>query len=292
MSRLARILLLPVLAALLFASRAPGPSVVEAQKAVPAMAARPFEPSEQLFYEAEFSRSLLRKLDVADFKLSAARTPAIDPPKTSSEAPDPPPYLLTLSADIASKGFFTRLFNLKFRERIESVVEPVTFTVQRNSGLDEQGKRVRATEMTFDRSKGKMYWTQRDPNNTASEPRTIITDFSGQLQDVLSAIYFIRTHSLEVGKKFEIFIGNGGRIYRVPINVIERKRMKTVLGKVHVLRVEPDLFGPDKLIDDEKGQFQLWLTDDSRHVPVSVRVKTSYGTFDISLKRAAYNPQG
>ena len=293
MSRWPRIILLLALTVLLSGGKPTGPAVVEAQKAVPAMAARPFEPSEQLFYEAEFSRSLLRKLDVADFKLSAARTTAIDPPKTSPEAPDPPPYLLTFSADITSKGFFTRLFNLKFRERIESVVEPVTFTVQKNNGLDEQGKRVRATEMTFDQSKGKMYWTQRDPNNTASEPRTIITDFSGQqLQDALSAIYFIRTHRLEVGKSFDIFVGNGGRIYRVPINVIEKKRMKTVLGKVHVVRVDPDLFGPDKLIDDEKGQFQLWLTDDSRHVPVSVRVKTAYGTFDISLKRAVYNPQG
>jgi len=292
MTRSRRILLLLALTALVSTGRVAGQSVVEAQKSVPAMAARPFEPSEQLFYEAEFSRSVLRKLDVADFKLSAARTPALDPPKTASATDDPPPYLLTFSADVTSKGFFTRLFNLKFRERIESVVEPDTFTVQKNTGLDEQGKRVRATEMTFDRTKGKMYWTQRDPNNTDSEPRTIITDFSGQLQDVLSAIYFIRTHSLEVGKSFEIFVGNGGRVYRVPISVVERKKMKTVLGKVHVVRVEPDLFGQNKLIDDEKGNFQLWLTDDSRHVPVSVRVKTTYGTFDINLKRAVYNPQG
>ncbi len=286
-----RIILVLALAALVLTGRGTGPTAVEAQKTVPAMAARPFEPSEELFYEAEFSRSLIRKLDVADFKLSAARTPAVDPPKTAADTSDPPPYLLTFSADVVSKGFFTRLFNLKFRERIESVVEPESFTVQRNTGLDEQGKRVRATEMTFDRAKGKMYWTQRDPNNTDSEPRTVITDFSGQLQDVLSAIYFIRTHSLEVGKSFEIFVGNGGRVYRVPINVVERKKMKTVLGKVHVVRVDPELFGQNKLLDDEKGQFQLWLTDDNRHVPVSVRVKTTYGTFDINLKRAVYNPE-
>jgi hypothetical protein len=289
MSLLLRIVTLIALAALLLFGGASGPTVVEAQKAVPAMAARPFEPAEQLFYEAEFSRSLLRKLDVADFKLSAARTPSLDPPKTSSETTDPA-YMLTFNADVTSKGFFTRLFNLKFRERIESVVEPVTFTLEKNSALDEQGKRVRATETTFDRTKGKMFWTQRDPNNPTGEPRTIITNFSGQLQDVLSAIYFIRTHSLEVGKSFDIFIGNGGRVYRVPINVIEKKRMKTVLGKVRVVRVDPDLFGPDKMIDDKKGQFQLWLTDDSRHVPVGARIKTAYGTFDISLKRALYNP--
>ena len=89
MTRLSRIQLLFALTALLFAGQAAGPSVVEAQKAVPAMTARPFEPSEQLFYEAEFSRSLLRKLDVADFKLSAARTPTFAASKSSCSACEP-----------------------------------------------------------------------------------------------------------------------------------------------------------------------------------------------------------
>ncbi len=33
----------------------------------------PFEPSEELVYVAEFSRSLLKKIDVADFRFSARR---------------------------------------------------------------------------------------------------------------------------------------------------------------------------------------------------------------------------
>jgi Protein of unknown function (DUF3108) len=52
-----------------------------------------------------------------------------------------------------------------------------------------------------------------------------------------------------------------------------------------VLRVDPELFGPDKLIDDEKGQFSLWFTDDARHIPVGGRIKTDYGTFELKLKR-------
>ena len=201
------------------------------------------------------------------------------------------PYALTFSADVASKGFFARLFNLKFRERVESTVEPISFTVQKTKIIDEQGKRVRNTESTFDSSKGKMTWTSRDPNNPSAEPRHAITDFSGQLQDVLSAIYFIRTQPLQVGKTFEVFIGDGGRVYKIPVKVVEKKRMKTVLGRVNVLRVNPELFGPDRLIDAEKGEFSIWITDDERHIPVAGRVKTDYGTFDIKLKRIITNPQ-
>jgi len=245
--------------------------------------ARHFELGEELHFEAEFSRALLRKLNVADLKFRASRTPLAD-------SQDSAPYALTFSADIASEGFFARLFNLKFRERVESTVEPVSFTVQRTTILDEQGKRVRTTESIFDRSKGQMTWSSRDPNNPAAEPRRAITDFSGQLQDILSAIYFIRTQPLAVGKTFEVFIGDGGRVYKIPVKVVEKKRMKTILGEVNALRVNPELFGADRLIDNEKGEFSIWITDDARHIPVAGRIKTDYGTFDIKLKRIVTNP--
>jgi hypothetical protein len=256
-------------------------SFAHAQRVDSHAGTRHFELGEELYFEAEFSRSLLRSLDVAELKFRATRTPLNEP----SDSAKSKPYALTLSADVASKGFFPRLFNLKFRERVESTVEPVSFTVQRTTILDEQGKRVRTTESTFDRTKGKMTWTSRDPNNPSAEPRHAITDFSGQLQDVLSAIYFIRTLPLEVGKTFEVFIGDGGRVYKIPVKVVERRRMKTVLGRVNVLRVNPELFGPERLIDDEKGEFTMWITDDAQHIPVGGRVKTDYGTFDIKLKR-------
>jgi hypothetical protein len=183
------------------------------------------------------------------------------------------------------------LFNLKFRERVESTVEPASFTVQKTTILDEQGKRVRETESTFDRSKGQMTWTLRDPNNPSAEPRHTTTDFSGQLQDVLSAIYFIRTLPLAVGKTFDVFIGDGGKVYTIPVKVVEKRKMKTILGRVDVLRVNPELFGPDRLIDKETGEFSIWVTDDVRHIPVGGRVKTDYGTFDIKLKRIVNQAQ-
>ncbi|HEV8367892.1 MAG TPA: DUF3108 domain-containing protein [Pyrinomonadaceae bacterium] len=258
---------------------------VDAQKSL-AASTRPFEPIEELFYEAEFSRALLRGLNVAEFKFRSRRTPVSEAVNATS---DPKPYSLTFNADVASKGFFARLFNLRFREQVESTVDGTSFTIQKTTILDEQGKRVRATETIYDRPQGKMSWTLRDPNNPTAEPRKSVTDFSGQLQDVLSAIYFIRTQPLKVGTTFEVFIGDGGRVYRVPVKVVEKRKMKTVVGKVEVVRVDPELFGPDRLIDDGKGQFTLWITDDDRHIPVSARIKSEYGTFDVKLKRAVYN---
>jgi len=257
-------------------------SIGPAQKPELAKSQRPFEPTEELFYEAEFSKSVLRNLDVAEFKFRSTRThqEGVDP-----ASQEPKPYILTFNVDIISKGFFTRLFNLKFRERVESTVEPFTFTVLKSTLLDEQGKRTRHSETIFDRAKGSISWTQRDPNDPTREPRINTTEFSGQLQDVLSAIYFIRTQPLVVGKSFQVFITDGGRVYKVPVNVVERKRIKTTLGRVHAFRVEPQVFGPDKMIEKEKGQLSLWITDDERRLPIIARIKTDYGTFEVKLKR-------
>ena len=263
------------------------PSV--AQRGIPHRAPHRFELGEELHFEAEFSRALLRKLDVADLKFRATRTPVAE--ANTSESALSTPYALTFSADVSSKGFFPRLFNLKFREQVHSTVEPLTFTVQKTTILDETGKRVRTTESTFDAAKGRMSWTSRDPNNPDAEPRHAIAEFSGQLQDVLSAIYFIRTQPLQVGKTFDVFVGDGGKVYTIPVKVVEKKRMKTILGRVDVLRVNPELFGPDRLIDSEKGEFTIWITDDARHIPVGGRVKTDYGTFDIKLKHIVNSEQ-
>jgi hypothetical protein len=66
--------------------------------------------------------------------------------------------------------------------------------------------------------------------------------------------------------------------------------MKTVIGRVDALRVTAELFGPERLIENEKGEFSLWMTADARHLPVGGRIKTDYGTFDIKLKRVVTSP--
>ncbi len=250
----------------------------------------PFGPAEELIYEAEFSRALLRKVDVADFRFTAARK-LLNEEETTGKSNDliGPTYSLILKGDVASKGFFPRLFNLRFRQQVESTVEPGSFTVLRTARVDEQGKRVRESEAIFDKATGKVVWTERDPNNPAREPRTEVSEFSGQVQDILSAIYFVRTLPLKVGKTFEISISDSGQVYTLPLRVVERKRINTVLGRVDTLRIDPELFGPDRMIP-HNGAFSVWLTNDHRRIPVKAKLKSEFGTFDIKLKKAVQNP--
>ena len=267
--------------ALLFSLAAGGAIPISAQKVEP----RPFEAGEELIFKAEISRSLLKKVDVATFKFSVEQAPIPDNAHSSS-AIATAPYALKFTGDVTSEGFFTKLFNLKFHQHVESIVDPESMVVQKTVKLDEQGKRVRTSEATFDRTKGKVVWIERDPNNPARPPRTVSNDFTGAVQDVVSAIYYLRTQKLEVGKSFEIEISDSGRVHRVPVRVSEQKRMKTVLGRVTAVRVEPELFGEHGMVN-AKGQVAIWVTDDQRHLPVSAQIKGEFGTFDITLKKVS-----
>ena len=280
-------LLLIVTAACAGFGQAQKPKSVPGGSHAPNSRPHPFERGEELTYVAEFSRLLLKKIDVADFRLTAGRQEPLQKSSDSGvQSNTVAPYSLKLTGDISSKGFFSRLFNLTFRERLESIVDPSSFTVQKSKRTDEQGKRVRISETVYDR--GKLFWIERDPNNPTRVPRTTTASFTGQVQDVLSAIYYLRTQPLEVGRSLELTVSDSGRVFQVPVRVVEKKRMKTVLGRVEVLRIEPQLYGPNGMVAG-KGQFTIWMTNDSRRIPVSARIKTDYGAFDITLRKVS-NP--
>lgn len=241
--------------------------------------ANSFTAGEELVYEAEFSRAVLRKMNVADFRFRAIREATPNQNGPSSPA-------LRLIGDVTSKGFFSRLFNLRIHEHIESSVDPTTFSVWRTVKIDEQGKRVRHSEAVFDRAAGQVIWTERDPNNPQQQPRIMTTPFAGTIHDIVSAIYFMRMQSIETGKAFEIQISDSGRIYRVPVKVVERKRMKTILGRIDAIRLDADIFGEDRLIRG-KGKFSIWLSDDQSHIPVRADLSTHLGKFEIKLKKVS-----
>lgn len=242
---------------------------------------RHFERGEELVYEAEFSRALLRSIDVADFRFTAQRVSAEEAKQVGQPNSA---YALKLDGEIKSKGFFSKLFNLNFLEQITSIVEPNAFAVQHTKRFDQQGKRVRSSETVYDRAAGKVVWTERDPRDASREPRVVSSPMPPQVQDILSAIYFLRTQQLAVGKNLLIKITDSGKVYEVPVRVVEKKRMKTVLGKVETLRADVDLFGTAGMVGSQ-GEFSVWLTSDERHIPVKARIKHEYGTFNITLRK-------
>src|SRR5215204_3509695 len=72
----------------------------------------PFVPSEELVYEGEFTRAILRGINIAELRFKAQRsTPSGLTVGGQEAAPSP----LVLTTDVTSKGFFTKLFGMSFK---------------------------------------------------------------------------------------------------------------------------------------------------------------------------------
>lgn len=277
-------------------------------------AAMPFTPSEQLVYDGEFSKLLLRGINIAELRFKAYRPPAAAATgaQTSSNAgaqapsnaaaqgtgdgqaatagaatasSNPASQPLLLSTDVISKGWFHKLFGINFHYHVDSQVEPNAFYALRTDKLDEQGKRVRRGEAVFDQEAKKVEYTERDPNDAGQPPRVITAALEGPTQDVVSALYFLRTQPLTPGQTFTIAVSDSGRVFQVPAVVsAEKKPLKSVLGKTAVVRVDVELFGPGRPIEQGKGKMAIWVTSDDRHIPVKARLSTDMGQLDITLK--------
>jgi hypothetical protein len=283
MYRLTRVLFLVLLLSALVLAVAP----VKEHARMDERAPLPFEPAETLVYEGEFSRSLFRGLNVAELRFTAERTTTTSsssqPGSTAKPTGEPLPSRLLFKGEAVSKGLLQKLFGFSFRQHIESTVEPDSFAVLQTTKLDQQGSRLRTSEAIFDHQEGKVVWTERDPKNPARAPRVVTSQLKGSVQDIISAIYFLRTQTLTPGKSFELIVSDSGKVFTVPVRVVEKKRLKTVLGKVQAVRVDPEIFGEGRPLGG-RGTISIWFTDDARHIPVRARINNELGTIDITLK--------
>jgi hypothetical protein len=265
--------------ALLLCSLALTSVPVRAVAPVPEPSTTPAETTEELVYEGEFTRALLRGINVAELRFTSTRMAT----GTAADNKNGVPIRITMEA--FTKGILRKLFGLNFRQRVESTVEPASFSVLQTNKLDVQGKRERISEAVFDRNAGKVVWTERDPNEPNRPPRVVTNQLSGDVQDIATAFYYLRTQPLALGQSFEMLVSDSGQVYRTPVRVTERKKMKTVLGQVWTLRVEPEIFGEGHLLRG-KGKMSIWFTDDARRVPVKAQISNDLGRLDIKLKSA------
>jgi hypothetical protein len=190
---------------------------------------------------------------------------------------------LIIDAHAVSKGTLLRLFRYSFLQKYESTIDLSSFRIMRTTKHDVQKERVRDGEAVFDYSERRVAYVETDPKDMMRPPRRIASEIGDPVHDMISAIYAVRLMPLAIGKKLEFTVSDSGLIYKVPVTVVARQRQSTKIGKVWCFLVEPDIFGPGKLIE-QKGKMKIWMTEDSRHIPVRAEIDTQFGKIEVKLK--------
>ena len=235
---------------------------VSAQPSLP-----PFHDGETITYEGKVSR-VIQGIAVADLTFTVDRVEGQD---------------FLIKAEAKSKGTLLRLFRFSFLQRFESTIDDNNFRVVRTVKHDVQKDRVRDSEAEFNYGDKRVTWTETDPKEPMKPPRKIASEIDGSTHDLISGVYSLRILPLAVGKTFNLKVSDSGLVYDVPVKVTGREMQKTEIGHVMCFRVEPEVFGTGRLIE-QKGSMVIWVTDDARRIPVRSQVNASVGKIEIRIQ--------
>lgn len=178
-----------------------------------------------------------------------------------------------------STKFFDAFFKVR-DQNISTVDNASLFSLVFDQTLRE-GRYRAERHYTFDYEKGTF---------AASEKRTKkgkIRNKEGTLEtplhDVLSALYFARTRDLAPGQELDLSVFRDNAVKTLPVKIgPELKELKTKLGKLSCLRVEPVLQG-DSLFRSKDNTLVVWMTNDERKLPVLLEAAISVGLVRAKL---------
>ena len=100
-------------------------------------------------------------------------------------------------------------------------------------------------------------------------------------QDIISCFYYFRLLPLEVGKKYLIPTCSGGKNYKLIVKVFSREKVTVPSGTFDCFRTKP--FVKYGTVFRNNEDIDLWITADSRHIPVKIKSGIVIGSIEVSL---------
>ena len=231
----------------------------------------PFKAGESLQYEVSFEKMIFSGT-IGDLRLSVNKA---DTPKVDA---------LALKAEIVSKGFFPTLFGIKVNDEFNAIVYKNDFGLFGASRLLQEGKAHTEHKTYVNRPEKRVTYVFRDLVNKSAEPKVKEIESPVWVQDILSAIYFVRTQDLTEGNVIPIPITDAGQNYQIEVIVGQREEVKVEAGKFQTVKMETKAFN-GKLVR-KSGELFVWISDDERRLPVKAKIKVSGTTVNVELKKA------
>lgn len=172
-------------------------------------------------------------------------------------------------------------------------VADTIYTRVRNKGLMtevfrktlHEGSYHNKSVIRFDR-KGEKAWLSdtvfTDPvKRTVKRSADTAVAIQGDEHSIISAFYHVRTMPLTVGDTTKFSAVSGKKRYELKVLVHGREKLKTKIGEVNTVKMEPMLDGDGIFVS--KGRIFIWLSDDERRIPVLMECEIALGSIKAKL---------
>jgi hypothetical protein len=269
-----------LLVVLLSSVSVPGACPETAPVAVPGAPSLPYGPGETLRYKVVWDPPwyllFLPQMEAGELQLSLGEA-------TSYE--HRPAARITFEA--RSSGTLASLTGLKVEDTFESLADPVTLCTYSVSKRVREGKRKRDIDVTYFPEAGRLHILETDVSKAPPQVNKdkFVDDIPSCVHDIFAAVYALRRADLYVGARHRWLLGDDDKVKTVETRVLRSEVIQGHTGPVRSFRIETvALLGG---LFKNGGQFRIWLSEDSRRLPlrfeIQVKLGKAYGKL-ISVK--------
>lgn len=172
---------------------------------------------------------------------------------------------------------FVDLF-YKVRDRIEAYTD-INMSHSLFYSRSHEGKSSKETSIDFDWDKQQAQYSKEGE----SRKRDPLSIPEGTF-DPLSVFFAFRMNDLDLGKEIDIPVTDGKKVALGRVRVIKRETIN-VNGTSHdTFLVEPELGDIGGVFEKSKdAKLQIWVTADSRRIPVRIKSRVIVGSFVAEL---------
>jgi hypothetical protein len=179
-----------------------------------------------------------------------------------------------ISASARSNPAFSAFFSVNdLNEALLDIVQLHTLHYYKRL---EEGDYVHSEEVLFDQEAGTATYPGEE------DPEEQICEIPPHALDVLSCLYYSRTLPLVVGETYTFECHTDNDNYPMEVNVLRTERIRVPAGTFDCILVEPELRG--EAVFAQQGEILVWLTNDSRHMPVLMRSEIDIGEIACLLQ--------
>jgi hypothetical protein len=215
----------------------------------------PFQPGEKLKF-------LLRW----EFIPAGEATLAVEP---ITEKNGQPAFHFVMTAK--TNSFLDLIY--KVRDRIDSYTD---MEMTRSLSYDKnqrEGRHRRKESITFD-------WENNQARYSREGREDSFVDLLPGTFDPLGIFYFVRSSDLAEISTIERPVSDGKKCVIGIGNVLKRETITVPAGTFDTLLIEPNLKDVGGVFKKSKdSNILLWVTADSRHIPVKIQSKVAIGSF-------------
>jgi len=167
----------------------------------------------------------------------------------------------------------------KVRDTLSSLAE---YDASRSLGytkIQREGDSHRDETVDFDWEKLEAHYFEALSGNTQ------VTPIEENTLDPLSAFYFIRNQTFDVGSVIKGPLTDGKRCKIAEVKVVKRERIKVNGRKYDTFKLVPDIKDVGGVFKKSKdAKIEIWCTADHRHIPVLLKSKVIVGSFKAELE--------